>query len=50
MNNTHPGAINIQAVVAIMAITLVVAALFGSPTRSAMSVLDNQGVTQVAGK
>ncbi|HSK34159.1 MAG TPA: hypothetical protein VK903_11785 [Propionicimonas sp.] len=48
MNSTHPGTINIKAVLAIMAFTLVVAALFGSPTSSVPSVPDV--ASQVAGR
>jgi len=48
MKTTHPGTINTTAVLAIMAFTLVVAALFGSPTSSGPSVPDV--ASQVAGR
>jgi hypothetical protein len=48
MNTTRPGTINTKAVLAIMAFTLVVAALFGSPTSSVPSVPDVG--SQVAGR
>jgi len=49
--NTHRAAtVNTPAVLAVMALALVVAALFGSPGESTTAVPGSEGVAQVAGR
>ena len=50
MNTTHPGSINSQAALAVIALALVVATLFGSPTGSTATSPDGEGVSHVAGR
>ena len=50
MNTSRVATVNTPAVIAVMALALIVAALFGSPTGSAPAVPDSEAVSQVAGR
>jgi hypothetical protein len=50
MNTPHAGSINTPAVIAVMAIALLAAALFGSPTGPATAIPDSPVISQVAGR
>lgn len=50
MKSNPVATVNTQAVLAVMALTLVVAALFGSPTGSTTAVPGSEVASQVAGR
>jgi hypothetical protein len=50
MNTSRVATVNTPAVLAVMAIALIVAVLFGSPGGSTTAVPDSEGVAQVAGR
>jgi hypothetical protein len=50
MNTGRVATVNTPAILAVMALALIVAALFGSPNGSTTAVPDSEGVSQVAAR
>lgn len=50
MNTSPVASVNTRAVLAVMALALIVGALFGSPTGPTTAVPDSEAVSQVAGR